>query len=441
MADNTANAKPHPTLRIIEPTIRRPDQCLDTDRDANIAVRKLRVAAYARVSTNQDEQQSSLEAQKKYYTDFIIQHPHWEFVGIFADEGITGTSTKRREQFMKMIDLALEQKIDVIFTKSISRFARNTLDTIQTVRELKSKGVEVIFEKENIHTLDPKSELLLTILSSLAQDESRSLSENIRWGIRKNMQDGKVCLPYKKFLGYQKGLDGRPEIVESEAEVVRAIYDLFLKGRSLSRIAQALTEDEVPTPGGKVTWSVSTVRSILSNEKYKGEALLQKTYRRDYLDRQIHKNNGELPQYLVHDSHAPIIAPAVFDRVQRELARRRTIRTKTKGIVSPFANRLVCGTCGAFFGHKVWRSRGKTRTRHDIWCCNHRYAGEKRCTTPLLREDEIRTAFENVLKELGLPQTAWSQEVWYEMVDEVIIHENRQAEFYLVSGSKISVGI
>ena len=294
------------------------------------ATRKKRVAAYARVSTEQDEQQSSYEAQVDFYTRHIQSNLDWEFVSVFADEGITGTNTKKRDGFNLMIQKALNGEIDLILTKSISRFARNTVDTLQTVRELKAAGVEVIFEKENLHTFDPKCEVMLTIMSSLAQEESRSISENVRWGQQKSMRDGNVHLAYSHFLGYRKGADGRPEIVEEEAVIIRKIYDLFLSGKTINEIASILTEMGIPTPAGKTKWSVSTVRSILSNEKYKGEALLQKTFTVDYLTKEVRKNNGEVPSVRVRNSHEAIIEPEVFDKVQKLLAeysKRRAIQS------------------------------------------------------------------------------------------------------------------
>ena len=289
---------------------------------------KLRVAAYARVSTEQDEQQSSYEAQVDFYTHYIQSNPNWEFVAVFADEGITGTNTRKRDGFNLMIQKAMNGEIDLILTKSISRFARNTVDTLQTVRKLKAIGVEVIFEKENLHTLDPKSEVMLTIMSSLAQEESRSISENVRWGKQKSMRDGKVSLAYSRFLGYKKGPDGRPEIVEEEAVIVRDIYNYFLSGKTLNEIAALLTRMGISTPAGKTKWSVSTIRSILSNEKYKGEALLQKTYTVDYLTKEVRKNTGEVPSVRVRNSHEAIIEPEVFDLVQEMLAENIKRRSK-----------------------------------------------------------------------------------------------------------------
>jgi site-specific DNA recombinase len=233
-----------------------------------------RVAAYARVSTDTDEQLSSFDAQRDYYTRHIQSNPAWIFVEIYSDEGISATSTKKRDGFNRMISDALDGKIDLIITKSVSRFARNTVDTLTTVRQLKEKGVEVYFEKENIYTLDSKGELLITIMSSLAQEESRSISENVTWGHRKRFADGKVMLPYGRFLGYEKSEDGLPKIVEKEATVVRLIYKLFLEGKTHSGIARHLTTDGIPTPSGKDVWQSSTITSILQNEKYKGDARL-----------------------------------------------------------------------------------------------------------------------------------------------------------------------
>ena len=300
-----------PNVTIIPPLFERIRQDLKDD----VKPQKLRVAAYARVSTEQDEQESSYEAQVDYYTRYIKNHDGWELAGIFADRGITGTNTKNREEFKKMIDAAMSGEIDLILTKSISRFARNTVDTLQTVRKLKEVGVEVIFEKENLHSLDPKGEVMLTIMSSLAQEESRSISENVRWGKKNSMANGNVYMPYGHFLGYRKGEDGRPEIVEEEATIVRDIYNAFLAGKSITQIANDLTARSIPTPGGKKKWSISTVRSILGNEKYKGDARLQKTYTVDYLSKKVRKNNGERTIYEVSCSHEPIIQPDLFDRV------------------------------------------------------------------------------------------------------------------------------
>jgi len=355
-----------------------------------MAVRKKRVAGYARVSTDSDEQFTSYEAQIDYYTQYILNHSDWEFVKVYTDEGISGTNTKNREGFNLMIADALAGKIDLIVTKSVSRFARNTVDSLVTVRKLKEKGVEVYFEKENIYTLDSKGELLITIMSSLAQEESRSLSENVTWGQRKAFSDGKIRLPYKKFLGYERGPDGLPQIVPEQAEIVRRIYSEFIGGKTTFAIAKSLTADGILTPGGKTNWAASTVESILRNEKYKGDALLQKAYTVDFLTKKMKKNEGEVPQYYVENSHPAIVTPEEWKAVQEELERRKVLGRKYSG-TSIFSSRLVCADCGEFFGAKTWHSNDKYRK--TIWRCTHKYNGEDRCSTPNLNEDTIKERF------------------------------------------------
>jgi DNA invertase Pin-like site-specific DNA recombinase len=352
--------------------------------------RKRRVAAYARVSTDSDEQLTSYEAQVDYYTRHIQSNPEWEFVSVYTDEGISGTNMKKRDGFNRMIAHALDGKIDLILTKSISRFARNTVDSLTTVRKLKEKGIEIYFEKENIYTLDAKGEVLITIMSSLAQEESRSISENVSWGKKKSMQDGKISLPYKRFLGYEKGENNLPKIVEAEAKIIREIYALFLEGTTIRNITRHLTEQGILTPSGKEKWSVSTVMSILSNEKYKGDALLQKTYTVDFLSKTIKKNDGEVPQYYIENSHPAIIDPKTFNLVQIEIEKRQPNRRQLNNN-SPFAAKIICGACGGYYGSKVWHSTSKYR--YHIWQCNRKYANENQCNTPHLRENELKQAF------------------------------------------------
>lgn len=285
-----------------------------------------RVAAYARVSTNRECQQTSYEAQIQYYTRYIEKKPDWIFAGIYADEGVTGTSTQKRVAFLQMIQDAMDGKIDLIVTKSVSRFARNTVDSLSVIRKLKEHGVEIYFEKENIWTFDAKGELLITIISSWAQEESRSISENTRWGMRKAFQDGKVFVPYRHFLGYDRGENGELKVNPEQAKTVRMIYKMFLDGNSFYRIAAELTQRRIPTPYGKEIWRDRTVKNILQNEKYRGDALLQKRYSRNFLDRKMRKNEGEVPQYYVVGNHEAIIEPETFDKVQRELQRRAEMR-------------------------------------------------------------------------------------------------------------------
>lgn len=353
------------------------------------APQKKRVAAYARVSTEQDEQQNSYEAQIEYYRDYIQSKPEWEFVGIYADEGISGTSYKKRDGFNRMVDDAMNGKINLILTKSISRFSRNTVDALSITRQLKAKGVEVYFEKENISSMDAQAELLFTIMSSIAQEESRSISENVRWGKQRSMEAGKVSLPYGQFLGYEKGPDGLPKIVEEEAVIVREIYSLFLSGHTLIEIANEMMARGYKTPRKKKNWSTSTVRRILTNEKYKGDARLQKTYTVDFLTKEVRVNHGERKQWYIHDSHDAIIDPNTFELVQCELERRFVKGGKFYD--SPFTKKILCGDCGAYYGHRVWHSNEPCRK--NVWLCNEKYQHETVCRPPKVTDCELKNAF------------------------------------------------
>ena len=296
-----------------------------------------------------------------------------------------------------MIADALNGKIDLIVTKSVSRFARNTVDSLTTVRKLKDKGVEVYFEKENIWTMDSKGELLITIMSSLAQEESRSISENVTWGQRKRFADGKVSMPYKQFLGYKKGANDLPEIVPEEAEIIIKIYRMFMEGLSTNAIAKHLTDTGIPTPAKKTIWRRQTVESILTNEKYKGSALLQKKYTVDFLQKKMKVNEGEVPQYYVEHSHPAIIEPEEWEKVQIEFNRRKNSDHRTL-CNSPFAGKIICGDCGEIFGSKVWHSNSKYR--RTIWQCNAKFKGDKKCKTPHLYEDDIKNMFVVALSKL-----------------------------------------
>jgi DNA invertase Pin-like site-specific DNA recombinase len=351
-----------------------------------------KVAAYARVSTNTDEQYTSYEAQVNYYRKFIQERGDWEYTNVYADEGISGTNTKRRIEFNRMITDALEGKIDLIITKSISRFARNTLDTISFVRKLKDKGIEVYFEKENLWTLDPKSELILTIMASIAQEESRSISQNVTWGKRVSFQEGKVSFAYKSFLGYKKEND-KLVIDEDEAVIVKMIYRMFLvEGKTPSGIASHLTSHNIKTPMGKSTkWTKNTVTSILTNEKYKGDALLQKTFTDNYLEHSVVKNTGQIPQYYVENSHPAIIDRDMWEQVQIELGRREALGAQYSSS-DIFASKLICEDCGGFYGKKKWHSNSKYS--RFIYQCNNKFHKHKeKCMTPNLKEEDIKRKF------------------------------------------------
>ena len=361
------------------------------------SMKKRRVAAYARVSTDQEEQLTSYEAQVDYYTNYIKARDDWEFVDVYTDEGISGTSTKHREGFKKMVDNAMAGNIDLIITKSVSRFARNTVDSLTTIRSLKEIGCECYFEKENIWTFDGKGELLLTIMSSLAQEESRSISENVKWGHRKRFADGKVSVPFSNFLGYKKGEDGNLVVDEEQAEVVKRIYREFLAGSTPVSITKSLMKDGIKSPMNKDKWNASTVRSILKNEKYKGDALLQKNYTVDFLTKKQKVNEGEVPQYYVENNHEAIISPEIFEIVQAEIERRGKLNGKYSGL-DILTAKIVCGECGGSYGAKVWHSNDKYRK--VVYQCNQKYSGDKKCSTPILIKEDIQNSFIKVINEI-----------------------------------------
>ena len=318
-------------------------------------------------------------------------------MNVYTDEGISGTGIKKRIGFQNMIEDALDGKIDLIVTKSISRFARNTVDSLTTIRKLKNHGVECYFEKENIWTFDGKGELLITIMSSLAQEESRSISENCTWGQRKRFADGKVSVAYSRFLGYDRGPNGGLVVNQEESKTIRKIYRLFLEGMTPYGISRKLTEDGNLSPSHNTRWNASTVKRILENEKYKGDALLQKSYTVDYLTKKTKINEGEIPQYYVEGDHEAIIDPAVFDQVQIELEKRCPGRNRHSG-VRDFSGKIKCGQCGSWYGSKVWHSTDQYKK--VVWQCNHKYKGSEKCSTPHLTDDEIKAAFVRVTNKV-----------------------------------------
>ena len=369
--------------------------------ERRIDMRPKRVAAYCRVSTDREEQEHSFETQKAMYTEMIMMKPTWQMAGIYADEGITGTVAKKRPGFMKMIEDCRKGKIDMIVTKSVSRFSRNNLDCLMYVRELKQLGIPIIFEKEGINTIQVSSELLLTLFGALSQAESESISMNVKLGIRQSLKNGNVRFSYKTFLGYRKGVDGQPEIVPEQADIVRRIYNDFLAGATYLEIAKRLTEENVPTMGGGNRWFSERIKSILKNEKYKGDALLQKTYITDPISKRVKKNNGELPMYYVENSHPAIIERRIFDRVQEEIARRagkkKVKQTGTKTELGRYSGKyaltelLYCGECGTPYRRCTWSRDGKKKI---VWRCVSRLDyGKKYCkNSPSVEESRLHNA-------------------------------------------------
>ena len=371
-------------------------------------VRKLRVAAYCRVSTEEEEQQGSFEIQKLYYTEKINSTPEWEVAGIYADDGISGVHTKKRDGFNQMIQDCKKRKIDLILTKSISRFARNTLDSIQYVRMLKQMGIAVVFEKENINTATMNSEMILTVLSAFAQAESESISQNVARGKRMGYKHGKFAFPYGRIIGYRKGADGKPEIIPEQAEVIRLIFNRYLQGDSLQSIKAKLETAGALTARGNTAWSAQSIQRILQNEKYCGDVLLQKTFTEDVLTGVHKKNTGQLPQYYIENYHDGIVSKQMFREVQTEIARRNSKsaanqRKRRRGRYNSkyaLSERLVCRDCGSPYKRVTWNIHGR---KQIVWRCVNRIEyGTKFCgNSPSIPEEELHRAILKAVQDLA----------------------------------------
>lgn len=370
-------------------------------KESQSAERQLRVAAYCRVSTKEEDQLNSYEAQKTYYTDKIMTNPKWTMAGIFADEGITGTSAKKREDFMRMMRWCKQGKIDLILTKSVSRFSRNTVDCLNYIRMLKALGISVYFEKENINSMDESTELMLTMMGAFAQAESESISGNIRAGKRYAMQRGEASIQYKHLYAYERGADNKPKVIPEQAAIVREIYDQFLRGASLRIIQKDLERRQIPNAVGGQKWTDSAVRGILTNEKYVGDVLMQKTFRQDCISRKIIRNTGQLPMYLVQNHHEAIVDRKTFDAAQAELARRNALPGTTqkstpsgRSCYSPryaLSGRVICGECGTPYRRCTWSNHGK---KHVVWRCISRMDyGRRYChESPSVDERQLQQA-------------------------------------------------
>lgn len=378
-------------------TVIEPKQALLVDK---AKYQQTRMAAYCRVSTDSAEQKTSYETQKQVYTDMIARRKDWTMVGIYADEGISGTRADKRPEFNKMIKDCLAGKIDYIITKSVSRFARNTVECLEFVRMLKARNIGILFEEQNIDTLKCDSELYLVIYAGFAQSESESMSKNITWAFRKNFEEGKVVFNYSKMVGYRKGNDGNPEIIPEEAEIIRNIYDWFLAGKTPREIIDLLITDGIQTKCGKQKWSVGTIQSILRNEKYCGDAILQKTVTIDCISKTHKKNTGEAPMYYVHNNHEAIVTREQFNRVQEELLRRNTIVPKNaskaisaQGRYSRYALTEImhCDECGSRYKRCTWAKKG---VRKIVWRCMSRIEhGTQYCkNSPSLEESKLHQA-------------------------------------------------
>ena len=362
--------------------------------------KQLRVAAYCRVSTKEEEQASSYEAQCQYYTDKIMSNQEWTMAGIFADEGISGTSTKKRTEFLRMIRQCKQKKIDLILTKSIQRFARNTLDCIHYTRILRNLGIAVMFEKENINSLPPDSEFLITMYGAMAQSESESISKNVTWGKQRAMERGQAFIPYSSLYAFEKGEDGKTKIIPEQAAIVRELYDRFLAGASYRMLQSWLEENHIPTVKGASTWSCTSIKGILTNEKYYGDVLMQKTFRQDVISKKMVKNTGQRTQYLIQGHHEGIVTKEKFDAVQAEIARRNARRSPAKQAVTgrgcytskyALSDRLVCGECGTLYRRCIWTSKGR---KYPVWRCISRlnYSTKYCHNSPSVKEETLHVA-------------------------------------------------
>ena len=379
-----------------------------------LATDKLKVAAYCRVSTLQDQQESSYEAQVDYYTEKINENPNWKLAGIFADDGKSATQTAQRDNFNALIDACMKGKIDLVLTKSISRFSRNTVDALQTIRKLKERNIPIIFEKEGINTMETGGELLITILSSQAQEESRNISENIRWGIIRKFENGIPSINHKRFLGYTKDEAGNLVIVPEEALTVRRIFKEYLEGKSLDKIAKSLDADGILTVTGLNHWHVGTINRILSSEKMCGDSCMQKTYTVDYLTKKRVKNDGYVPSYYLEDSHEGIISKELFKEVQNEKARRANLK-KPKGTKaenqdsqekSKFSSKfiltelLVCAHCNHGYKRQVWSKYGE---KTAVWRCEDRLKQGVSSTckqSPTIKEVELQNTIMRAINKV-----------------------------------------
>lgn len=400
------------------------------------ANQKLRVAAYCRVSTDSEEQINSYKNQLAFYTEKINGKTEWKFAGVYADEGITGTSMKHREDFKRMLRACREGRIDLILCKSVSRFGRNSVDVLRTIRALRERGIGVLFEKEAVDTRTMNSELILAFHSAFSQSESESISGNVRWGLRKAYENGTISIG-PNLYGFRKGQDGGVEIDEEKAKVIRQIARWFLDGDSLHTIVDKLAQHHIPSPKEKETWSTTTLRSLLSNEKYKGDALLQKTYRPSLFSDRAVQNDGDLPKYYVEGVLPRILEPEVFDRVQEELAKRGAKRPTSEKAKTPFgrysgkyalSTLVVCGKCGALYRRVTWYRKGE---RKIVWRCGARLDNKADCTqSPTLEEPALQAAVMEAISQQYLHKDK-TMETTIQSIRSVLTPETADSEYVI----------
>lgn len=375
----------------------------EIQKQAHEQTRKLRVAAYCRVSTDKFEQEDSFELQCNHFTEYISSHPNWELVKIYSDEGISGTHTKNRKQFLQMVEDARNGKMDMILVKSISRYARNQVDSLTIMRDLRDRGVKIYFEKEKIDSTDPKADFTVSILSAVAEEESRNTSTNIRWSNQKKMERGEFKINVKRMLGLERNEDGQIVIEPVGAQIIQGIFRDYLNGMTCKDIADDLNAKGILT-GWQKPWTHVTIKTILVNEKYCGDAIYQKTYSQDFLSNKRVKNTGQVPQYYVKNNHPAVISREKFELTQAEIKRRNNLRSDTqtgKGKYTSkyaFSGLVFCGTCGSKFRRFSYEQQGK---RFDKWICiNHQTNKESNCKMKAIYEKDLENAFVRGLNNL-----------------------------------------
>jgi DNA invertase Pin-like site-specific DNA recombinase len=403
------------TPTVVNPRVRVIPAKVETGRDdANPDGEKKKIAVYARVSTMEEEQQSSQELQESYFKEMIAKNENWELYKIYADHGVTGTNTKNRTAFNEMIEDAKEQQFDIIITKSISRFARNTLDCLTYVRMLKGlkKPVGVIFDRERISSLNSSSEMLLTIIASISEEESKTISANVCWGVTKRFSQGIPHIPTTYFLGYDEDEEGNLIINEEEAKTVRRIYKELLAGKGTVVIAKELTRDKVKTARGNTKWTSDSVLKLLRNEKYAGHALCQKSVTLDPLTHKRVRNKKHKPQYFIRNHHPPIISEEDWNEAQKELDRRSKMLHDPGGKYrraysgrAPFSNMFFCGTCGMPIIRRRITSNNKEKKYHfTTWHCrvaSHKYKADFTCSAKYIWEEVIERAYNEMLLKMS----------------------------------------
>ena len=389
------------------------------------------------MSTDQEEQLLSYENQVNYYTNYISENPLYEYAGTYADEGISETNTKKRDEFNRMIADSRVGKIDMIITKSISQFARNTLDCLNYVRELKELGIGIIFGKENINTLDAKGEVLLTIFSPLAQDESRSISENCTWGIRRRFETEKHKMSTKRFLGYDADENGKLVINRLQKPIVVRLYQEFLDGKTTDYIKRIFEKEGIKNWDGGTKWQATTLMSMLKNEKYKGDSLLQKSYTVDFLTKKRAQNKEEIQMFYVEDDHDAIISKRIWECVQLEIKRRKkyleeheTNFYSHRPESNPFASKIICGDCNKVFAQKGWRS--STGVDRKVWQCNERckVKGVLECANRHVEEETLIKAYLMAWNTL-VENRADFMEQWTEQLQSENLLEGYRAEKFI----------